>query len=52
MELMKKHIDLINRRIIKGKQIPHTEKMFSIFETYTEMIKKGKTHPNIEFGKS
>ncbi len=49
--LMKKHINLVNRRIIKGEQIPHAEKMFSIFETYTEMIKKGKTHPNVEFGK-
>ena len=33
--LMKKHINLVNRRIIKGEQIPHAEKMFSIFETYT-----------------
>jgi hypothetical protein len=49
--LMKKHINLVNRRIINGEQIPHAEKMFSIFETYTEMIKKGKTHPNVEFGK-
>jgi hypothetical protein len=50
LNLMKKHIDLVNRRIIKGEQIPHAEKMFSIFETYTEMIKKGKKHPNVEFG--
>lgn len=51
MELLKKHIDLVYRRIIKGEQIPHQEKMFSIFETYTEMIKKGKLRPNIELGK-
>ncbi len=52
MELMAKHIDLLERRIIKGETIPHSEKIFSIFETYTEMIKKGKQHPNVELGKS
>jgi len=51
MMLMKKHIDLVYRRIIKGEQIPHHEKMFSVFETYTEMIKKGKLRPNVELGK-
>jgi transposase, IS5 family len=49
--LMEKHIDLVDRRIIKGETIPHQEKMFSIFETYTEMVKKGKLHPNVELGK-
>jgi hypothetical protein len=51
MGLMEKHIDLVDRRIIKGEIIPHQEKMFSIFETYTEMVKKGKLHPNVELGK-
>jgi hypothetical protein len=49
--LMDKHIDLLHRRVINGEQIPHSEKMFSIFEQYTEMIKKGKLHPNVELGK-
>ena len=48
---MKKHIDLVERRIIKGEQIPHEEKMFSIFEPYTEWIKKGKLQPSVELGK-
>ncbi len=52
MELMNKHIDLLERRIIKGETIPHSEKIFSIFEPYTEMIKKGKQHPNVELGKN
>ncbi len=51
MQLMKKHIVLIERRIIKGEEIPHSEKLFSLFETYTEMVKKGKSRPNIELGK-
>ena len=51
MLLMEKHIDLVERRIIKGEEIPHKEKIFSIFETYTEWVKKGKLHPNVELGK-
>lgn len=51
MGLIKKHIDLVERRIIKGEKIPHGEKMFSIFETYTEWINKGKSRPQIELGK-
>lgn len=50
-ELLKKHIDLVGRRLIKGETIPHEEKMFSIFEDYTEWITKGKLHPNVELGK-
>lgn len=49
--LLGKHIDLVERRIIKGELIPHEEKLFSIFETYTEWIKKGKSRPNVELGK-
>jgi len=49
--LMRKHIDLVHRRLIKGETIPHEEKMFSIFEDYTELVKKGKTRPNVELGK-
>jgi len=45
------HIDLITRRILQGEKIPHEEKMFSVFETYTEWIKKGKKRPNVELGK-
>jgi len=51
MQLLNKHIDLVNRRVIKGETIPHEEKVFSIFETYTEWVKKGRSRPNIELGK-
>ncbi len=50
-DLLIKHIDLVERRIIKGETIPHEEKMFSVFETYTEWVKKGKMRPNVELGK-
>ncbi|MBT7142980.1 MAG: ISNCY family transposase [Bacteroidetes bacterium] len=49
--LAEKHIDLIDRRILQKEKIPHEEKLFSIFETYTEWVKKGKSRPNVELGK-
>lgn len=52
LQMLDKHIDLLERRIIKGEIIPHSEKIFSIFETYTEWITKGKQHPNVELGKN
>lgn len=51
MPLITMHINLVERRIIKGEKIPHDEKLFSVFETYTEWIKKGKSRPNVELGK-
>ncbi len=51
IELLEKHIDLVERRLINGEKIPHDEKMFSLFEQYTEWITKGKSRPNVELGK-
>ena len=51
MVLMEKHIGLVDRRLLKNEKIPHTEKLFSIFETYTEWVNKGKMNPNVELGK-
>lgn len=50
-EMLEKHIDLVERRLIRGETIPANDKIYSIFETYTEWINKGKTHPNVELGK-
>lgn len=47
--LLIKHIDLVDRRILQGEEIPHEEKMFSVFERYTEWINKGKRF--VELGK-
>lgn len=51
MSLLIKHIDLVDRRLLQGEKIPHEEKLFSIFEQYTEWIAKGKLYPNVELGK-
>lgn len=50
-EMLLKHIDLLDRRLLKGEKIPHKEKVFSIFQNYAEFIKKGKLRPNVEIGK-
>ena len=44
------HIDLVERRLIKKEVIPHEDKVFSLFEEHTELIKKGKIRPPVEFG--
>jgi hypothetical protein len=49
--LMEMHINLVERRLLKGEKISHNEKLFSIFETYTEWITKGKKRPSVELGK-
>lgn len=49
-DMLIKHIDLIDRRILKGEEIPHHEKLFSLFEPHTEWINKGKSNPSVELG--
>jgi len=51
MDFLDKFIDQLDRRVLQGEKIPHEEKVFSIFEEYTEWINKGKSHPNVELGK-
>ena len=38
------------RRVINGEQVPSTEKVFSLFEDHTELLKRGKAGKPIEFG--
>lgn len=49
--MLTKHIDLVERRLIKGETIPHEEKTFSIFLPFTEWVSKGKKRPSVEIGK-
>jgi hypothetical protein len=49
-EQLDRHIDLIARRLLNGEQIPHSEKVFSLFEPYTEWLKKGKARNRVELG--
>jgi hypothetical protein len=45
-----RQIDQIRRRVLEGEDIPHAEKVFSIFEPYTEWVSKGKAGVPVELG--
>ena len=45
-----RQIDQTRRRVILGETIPHAEKVFSVFETHTEWISKGKAGVPVELG--
>src|ERR1700732_4851841 len=43
-------IDQSRRRVLDGEQVPSAEKLYSIFEPHTDLIKRGKVQTPIEFG--
>ncbi len=43
-------VDQARRRVINKEQVPNEEKIFSIFETHTDLIKRGKILKPVEFG--
>ena len=43
-------VDQARRRVIDGEQVPNSEKIFSIFEPHTDLIKRGKVRTPVEFG--
>jgi len=45
-----RQLDQVQRRIINEETIPHDEKVFSIFEEYTERLSKGKAGISQELG--
>ena len=49
-KMLIKHIDLVDRRIINGEIIPSGEKLYSIFETHSEWLSKGKKFNPVEIG--
>jgi len=48
--MLDKHLDLVQRRLLKEETIAAHEKVFSLFEPHTEWIQKGKQRPNVELG--
>ena len=50
MKHAERQIDQTRRRVILGEVIPHAEKVFSVFETHTEWISKGKAGVPVELG--
>jgi transposase, IS5 family len=43
-------IDQARRRVLEGQQVPNAEKIYSIFEPHTDLIKRGKVRTPVEFG--
>ena len=43
-------IDQCERRVLKGETVPAGEKLVSIFEEHTDIIKRGKSQSPTEFG--
>jgi len=38
------------RRVLEGERVPNEDKLFSIFEPHTELLKRGKAGKDVEFG--
>jgi IS5 family transposase len=39
------------RRVLEGETVPNGEKLFSIFETHTQLYKRGKAAQPVQFGR-
>jgi transposase, IS5 family len=49
-ELGERVIDQARRRVLQGEPVPNADKIFSIFEPHTDLIKRGKVLTPVEFG--
>jgi transposase, IS5 family len=49
-ELGDRVIDQARRRVLQGETVPTEDKIYSIFEPHTDLIKRGKTLKPVEFG--
>lgn len=49
-ELGARVLDQARRRVLEGESVPNEEKLFSLFEPHTELLKRGKAGKEIEFG--
>lgn len=49
-ELGQRVLDQTRRRVLHGESVPNDEKLFSLFEPHTELLKRGKAGKDIEFG--
>lgn len=49
-QLADRVVDQTRRRVLGGETVPTEEKVYSIFEPHTDLIKRGKTLKPVEFG--
>lgn len=50
LDLGSRVVDQARRRVVRGESVPNSEKLFSLFEPHTELLKRGKAGRPIEFG--
>ena len=50
LQLTEKVCDTARRRVLLGEAVPNEEKIFSIYEPHTELIKRGKQPDPIQYG--
>ena len=50
LPVMRQVTSVARRRTFDGEKVPNNEKVFSIFEPHTELIKRGRRGKPIEFG--
>jgi len=43
-------VDQAARRVLNGESVPSPEKVYSLFESHTELLKRGKAGKPVEFG--
>jgi IS5 family transposase len=48
--LAQRVIEQARRRVLQGESVPNHQKLFSLFEPHTELLKRGKAGKDIEFG--
>ncbi len=50
IELGQQVVGQARRRVLEGERVPNEDKLFSIFEPHTELLKRGKAGKDVEFG--
>jgi hypothetical protein len=51
IELTERVIDTATRRVIKGEKVPNSDKLFSLFETHTQLYRRGKASSPNQYGR-
>ena len=51
IELTEQVCDTARRRVILGENVPNAEKLFSLFETHTQLYRRGKAGTPNQFGR-
>ena len=51
LDLTAQVCETARRRVLEGEQVPHCEKLFSLFETHTQLYRRGKAGQPNQFGR-